>query len=265
MKPTTPLQSIVDPFVKGIGGELISELVGNGSPPLNADYLFRRHNVIAELKTLQADSFGESFRRKLGDRAGDWYRDGHLIAYGTARIDSNRLAPECQRDILDVLAGPLQNNVFGKANSQIKSTKDILNMPSAKGLLWVASDGNEDLQPNVVCFLLARILQKKHQNGEPLYSSIHAAAYFTPRMPVQIPQFKQQPAMLWSNSFRQPDDQQMAACLNDLGASWPRYMAWAQGITVQEVDGEPAWAEDVRFLGVAPQMPKIRVNYRARS
>lgn len=70
MKRTMPLQSIVDPFVKGIGGELISELVGNDSPPSSADYLFRRHNVIAELKTLQTESFGDPFRRKLGDRMG---------------------------------------------------------------------------------------------------------------------------------------------------------------------------------------------------
>src|ERR1035438_8196750 len=92
MKPTTPLESIVDPFVKGIGGELISELVGNNNPPSSADYLFRRHNVIAEMKTLQADSFGGPFCRKLGGWMGDWHRDGRLRVYGTTRIDSKSLS-----------------------------------------------------------------------------------------------------------------------------------------------------------------------------
>jgi hypothetical protein len=92
MKRTTPLQSIVDPFVKGIGGELISELVGNDSPPSSADYLFRRHNVIAELKTLQTESFGAPFRRKLGDRMGDWHRDGRLrvLAQPESRANASR-------------------------------------------------------------------------------------------------------------------------------------------------------------------------------
>ena len=256
MKRTTPLQSIVDPFVKGIGGELISELVGNDSPPSSADYLFRRHNVIAELKTLQTESFGDPFRRKLGDRMGDWHRDGRLRVFGTTRVESKRLAPECQEDIFNVMASPLQRHVVGDANRQIKSTKEILNMPGAKGLLWVASDGNEDLQPNDVWFLLTRILQKKHKSGEPLFSNIHALAYFSPRMQVQLPQSKQ-PAIFWFSGCRQPDDQQMAACLNELYTAWPRYVARAQGIAVRHVDGTP---ENLRFLGVPPRMPRIQVD-----
>jgi len=78
MKPAIPLQSIVDPFVKGLQGELVADMVGNDNPPPSADYLFRRHNVIAELKGLEADSFGESFRKKLGDRAAVWQRKCQL-------------------------------------------------------------------------------------------------------------------------------------------------------------------------------------------
>ena len=66
------LQSIIDPFVKGVGGELVCDLVGNSNPPSSADYLFRRYNVIAELKSLQGDGFVESFSRKIGDLMGKW-------------------------------------------------------------------------------------------------------------------------------------------------------------------------------------------------
>jgi hypothetical protein len=34
------LESIVDPFVKRVGGERISEIVGNVNPPSSADYCF---------------------------------------------------------------------------------------------------------------------------------------------------------------------------------------------------------------------------------
>jgi hypothetical protein len=39
----------------------------------NADYAFRTHNAIAELKALETDSFGESFRQRLGDLMADWH------------------------------------------------------------------------------------------------------------------------------------------------------------------------------------------------
>src|SRR5271163_4769952 len=41
-----------------------------------------------------------------------------------------------------------------------------------------------------------------------------------PRMQVQMPQSKQ-PAIFWFSGCRQPDDQQMAACLNELYTAWP--------------------------------------------
>jgi hypothetical protein len=47
MKPAIPLQPIIDPFVKGFQAELVADMVGNNNPPPSADYLFRRHNVIA--------------------------------------------------------------------------------------------------------------------------------------------------------------------------------------------------------------------------
>jgi hypothetical protein len=259
MKPTTLLQSIVDPFVKCIGGELISELVGNNNPPSSADYLFRHHNVIAELKALQADSFGDPFCRKLGDRMANWHRDGRLMVYGTARIDSKRLMPECQNEMFDVMAEPLQKHVVNAANTQIESTKKVLNMPDAKGFLWVASDGNADLQPDAVWFLLNRILQKKHENGVPRFSNIHGLAYFSPRMLVERPQSKQ-PTLFWFSGSRQPQDQQMASCLNDLCGAWPQYVSLAQGVPVRLVDGKTVSPDSLRFRGVSPRMPEIQVS-----
>jgi hypothetical protein len=265
MKPATPLQSIVDPFVRGIGGELVSdlqELVGNNEPPPNADYLFRRHNVIAELKTLQANSFGDPFCKKFGDRLGVWHKSGRLIVYGTTRVDTDKLSPDCQREILDLMAAPLERQVFSDANKQIRSTKKFLNLPEAKGLLWVASDGNEDLQPNVVWYLLTRIIQKKKQNGEPLYSNIDGLAYFAPRMLVKMPN-SDKPAQIWLSGTRQPGDQTLNACLNELSKAWPRYVSRAQGSVVEEIDGNTSAPppQGINFLGVTPRMPRVEVNY----
>src|ERR1035438_7314563 len=136
--------------------------------------------------------------------------------------------------------------------------------PPTRGLLWVASDGNLDLQPDAVWFLLTRILQKKRENGTPYYSNIHGLAYFSPRMLVEMPQSKQ-PALFWFNGSRQADDQQMAACLNELCTAWPQHVAREQRIVVRQVDGKTVSPENLRFLGVPPRMPKIQVSDPCRA
>ena len=262
MKPKQSLQSIVDPFVKGIGGELVSELIGNNNPPSSADYLFRDHNVIAELKALENDSFGEPYRAKLGNLIADWHRRGLLLVYGTQRINIRQLSPVCQKEWLDVIGRPLQKNVLAAANSQIRKTKELLKLPSAKGLLWVASDGNEDLQPNDVWIMMCRLLQKTREGGTPQHSNIHALAYFSPRMLVELPDSRR-PAQFWFSGARQPDDQEMLAFLQLLSDAWPKYVARAQGTEVERVGRKATPAElleSLRFFGVPPRMLRIRMK-----
>jgi hypothetical protein len=55
MRPQAlPMEETFDAFVEHFGGVKISSLIkSKSSMPLNADYLFKDHNVIAELKTLE--------------------------------------------------------------------------------------------------------------------------------------------------------------------------------------------------------------------
>lgn len=171
MRPIQPLQSIVDPFVTGSGGEVVEGLLGkNPKLPRNADYLFREDQVIAELKALENDSFGEPFRKKMSDLMASWMARRLLLVFGTTRVDLRRLPPVCQEEALRVMGKPLQDKVLATANQQIRETKKLLNMPKAKGLLMVASDGNRDLLPNDVWFFLTRLLQKTHEDGSPQFS-----------------------------------------------------------------------------------------------
>ena len=255
MSEQRTLESIVETFVKRVGGERISEIVGNNNPQSSADYLFQRHGVIAELKSLQAGTFVESFQRRLTNLMNRWQREGKLIVFGTTRIDSNRLSPQCQEEMFSVMAESLQKHVVSAANAQIKSTKKLLNLPSARGVLWVASDGNEFLQPNIVWYLLHRILKKKKANGDPAYSSIHGLAYFSPRMLGQFPGVPE-PALIWFSGYRQRDPQ-LQACLDELSTEWPKYVAWAQGIFIRNATGT---VEDVRFLGSKEKLMKIRLD-----
>lgn len=259
MKTLPPLQDVIDPFVTSVGGELIRELVGNNNPPLNADYLFREHNVIAELKTLRNDSFGGPFRKKVGDLMGRWHRQGRHRLYGMRTIQTRELPEDYQQEIFDLLAKPLQNHIVRGANDQIRSTKNALAMTAAKGLLWIASDGNTDLPPNVVWYLLTRILQKK-QDGRHSYSNINGLAYFNPRMPAHVPSMDR-PAFFWFSGSRPKDDQQMGACLDRLFHAWFTYLESSYGIVIRQMGTESVSPQDVGFWGVPPNVPLIHVNY----
>jgi len=249
------LESIVDPFVIRVGGQRVSEIVGNQNPKKNADYLFRRHQVIAELKSLQAGSFEESFQRKLTSLMTRWQEQRKLIVFGRTMVSSSRLPPECRDEMFAAMSESLQKHVVAAANAQIKSTKELLDLPEARGLLWVASDGNEFLQPNVVWYLLHRILQKKKPDGSPAYSSIHGLAYFSPRMLAKIPGI-QMPVILWLTGYRQRDSQ-VEACLKELSDEWPRYVSWAQGVRIEEGMGK---LDDMRFLDVDEKLLQIDLS-----
>jgi hypothetical protein len=257
----TPLQTIIDPFVRRMNGKLISDLMPRNCAPPNADYLFSGAGVIAELKTLRSESFGPAFCQRMGQLAGNWHNSGRLFIYGTSRIDSGQLSRACQEEIFEILAPPIQKHVVGDANRQIRSTKRYLNLPDAKGLLWVASDGNFDLHPHLVMFLLNRALQKRNKNGKPAYSNIQAVIYFNPRMPVRIPEANE-PGLLWIDLLREPDPR-LESFLEELGSAWPAYVAEAQGITVKHLDGLSASLDGLRFLGVNPRLPRIEVKYGA--
>ncbi len=251
------LQSIIDPFVKGVGGELVSDLIVSPNPPSNADYYFRRSNVIAELKSLQAGGYAASFHRKLADLTAKWHRQRRFLVFGTVQVQSSKLPEDCREEMFAAMAGSIQKHVIAKANEQIRSTKALLGKPDAKGLLWVASDGNSDFQPEVVWYLLNRVLQKKKESGDLAYSSIDGVAYFNPRMPAVIAN-QPAPALFWfSRPRRLEDDQSLKDCLSLLSSNWPKYVTWAQGTPVHDITGAPA---DLRFPG-ADKLPRIEPNY----
>jgi hypothetical protein len=131
-------------------------------------------------------------------------------------------------------------------------------MPNAKGLLWVASDGNIDLQPDVVWFLLKRILQKKKQGGDPQYSNLQALVYFSPRMPVETP-LSNKPTLFWFSGSRQTDDHEMQAFLKMLCDAWWQYAGVEEKVAVSEGSALPD--ENFRFWGTKRRMPTIQVQF----
>jgi len=178
------VESVFDDFVGGFGGERVDGLITQPNPPKNADYLFREHNVIAELKCLTKDSFGPDYHRKMKELTDEWLRRRWIVVFGNVNLDLRKLPPVCQEQWLRVIEKPLRKTTVEAANKQIRDTKKSLDIPRAKGLLLLASDGNQSLQPYDVLYFINRTFQKRTAAGDSQFSSIHGVCYFSLNMQV---------------------------------------------------------------------------------
>jgi hypothetical protein len=250
-------------FVRALGGERVESLIDSKNPPANADYFFRSQNVVVELKALERETFGENHRQKTAELFADWHRRGLLVVHGTARIDMARLSPVCQKEWLNLLGRPIQKNVLGKANEQIRETKQLLNVPDAKAVLLVASDGNIDLTPHTVHYLLSRLLMKKHPDGRKQYSQIDGIACLSGRTLVQVSE-EGRPAMVWISGPRRTDDTAITEFLSHLALAWHQYVAQITARPLEHLDVKPDQIKDLRFAGFTPPLPRINVAERLK-
>jgi hypothetical protein len=140
--------------IRSAGGELVSDLLPAGpNLPNNADYLFREYNVIAELKRLEKDrDESAEFREKRNQLYRTWMDQGKVPpppAIGTVRIELRNLPLDCALEFISLYREPIRNRISG-TNKQIKSTKRLLNMEDAVGLLIFVHDGDYSITPETV-------------------------------------------------------------------------------------------------------------------
>lgn len=214
-----PVEKYFDEFVKGFGGEKISDELSKRPEfkqglPDNADYFFRSDGVIAELKCLEEDTYSvEEFRDMLKDLYEEWNRNGLIneMRFGTTFFQTKDLPFECQLEI-EKLVNKRLRKVIIKANKQIKLTKELLKTPDAKGVLLLASDGNYFLQPNHVLGYAGRILKSR-------FSSINSLIYFTVNMAVESPNTDRD-ALMWVEGHRDNIERVDSHFLNRLCKGW---------------------------------------------
>jgi hypothetical protein len=162
--------------------------------PRNADFVFQGFNVIGELKRLEKDQ-GEDkgMVAKIQLAYDRWVAQGKIqpIVGPSRRIKLNprNLPLDCARELISLYREPIAHRIK-PANKQIKSTKIVLGMESAIGVLFLAQDGDYSVGPADVLSLVARVL-----NGDN-YGSIDEVIYFNARPAVR--RSDQSENMLWA-------------------------------------------------------------------
>lgn len=192
-------------FIVQAGGELVAPLITRQGVK-NADFLFREHRVVAELKILETEFLeNENIAAK--------------VTQAFAAQEADKSYP-LERELERIFKAPLQR-IINKANRQIKETKRELGLTGWRGVLIVVNDGFRGLPPGQVMGLCASIL-----NGKS-YSSCDAFIYQTNHL-VELPD-DPYAVFLWAPLYHPKADEDLSDFVNDLGRAWRRYAEAVDG------------------------------------
>jgi hypothetical protein len=190
-------------FVQCAGGELVAPLIARQGVK-NADFLFRRARVVAELKILETEFLDtENIRKKVAD----------CFALH-ASVDPNARGAPLRRQLVSILRAPLQR-IIKKANRQIKETKQELGLVGWRGITIIVNDGFRGLPPGLVMGLCANVLA-----GER-YSSSDAMIYQTNHY-VELPD-NPYAVLLWAPLYDDKAGDDLVDFVNDLGRKWRQF------------------------------------------
>jgi hypothetical protein len=247
MPPTEmSVEQLFNRFVLESEGQLVSSIVTTSNLPPNADYYFQESAVIGELKCLQQDSFDEVYKTKMQKLADDWMKRRLLVVFGTAQISLKHLHPICQMEWMDLIGIPLQNTLIKYANRQIRETKKLLNVPEARGILFISSDGNSSLQPYELMYFLDRVLKKKKEDGIRQYSNIDGFVYFSWSMPGRVPNIPM-PIQFWIGGARDPNDTKTQEFIDKLERRWYEFQCKATGQNVPRLVQKSNFLKEIKI------------------
>jgi hypothetical protein len=228
-------------FVRFFGGEVVEDSHGTSLPFSNADYIFKDQNVIGELKRLVDNkSKDEDIQAKIQAKFDAWMRDGTIDPiYGRVSISSHTLPERCQRELIDIFKPALQKRIL-KANKQIRETASSFGMPDAKGLLFIANDGNYALEADAAVYLIHRILGND-------CSSINSVVYFTVNMTASSP-VTEKYVFVWVHTSRkkiiEPVDHQFVMSLFD---AWRSHLERMRNEPIEKILAKQGDLESIRY------------------
>ncbi len=209
------IEPAFDSFVRSFGGVVLSDKIGVNPTFENADYVFPDQEIVAELKCLKVNKLNDpTYMGKIADLWQRWRNSGFVTGDTPETILLNELPPQCASELVSVTSRPLKR-VIEKANRQIRETKATLNLPSYKGLLLLANDGNFALPPNTLHQLVGEVLTDS-------YTSINCFVLFSVNMIAQVPKVEF-PCRVWMPNFRSESESIPSDVMGSIRDGWHEF------------------------------------------
>ena len=217
-----------DFFVHEFGGTAVRELVGASPLFSNADYIFEKYHVIAELKCLEENKIADP---EFIDKVSSIYREAlqkggtKAIVFGTCMLTSENFTPEYQQRLIKLYEKPVQRSIK-KANQQIRETKEYLGKNAYDGVLLLINSGNFALDPAHVVQLIDRLLSRE------FYSSINYAIFITVNLKAEHPS-SDGDYMVWVTFYkRETGNENFKQFEEALRKSWQKHLEYTLGMQI---------------------------------
>lgn len=231
-----PVEQTWQEFVLWTGGDVVSWLLPEPRKFENADFMFRKVGVLAELKEIRTEfSKSEAFRnryKELMDRILTEDPNWKPILFGGTGKYPAWFGSEFVR-----LFRPPISRVLKKANRQLRDTKKHFGIHSATGVLVLANDGFTAIGPELVRALAAQLLVHS-------YSSIDCLVYITVNRYVEL-QGSDIPRLMWAPTYSDRAPDSFVAFIDELGCKWFDFLEGKIGPFTAR-DTEPADSSSFR-------------------
>ncbi|MBZ0202878.1 MAG: hypothetical protein K8I03_07670 [Ignavibacteria bacterium] len=209
-----------DIFVKDYGGKLISDIIDSPPSFKNADYIFERDGVVAELKCLKKNIFEDkNYIYKLNQLITKWYLKGWMSNFDVSKwsLGNQNLTDKCLNDFIR-LAKPLLEDSLRKANKQLKETIENLELNEYEGIVVIVNDGNYGIENMFFHRLIGNILNLPKFKD----SCVDGYIYTTVNMPT-LNLSGSIDAGVWAPAYRGEDKTKLRTFVDKLGDAWLKY------------------------------------------
>jgi len=177
--PPISVESEFDKFVEQFGGQKISSLLSSKAlMPLNADYIFSSHNVVAELKTLSGLFSGETGFESLKQAFID--AGSNADQFAAFLRGSDQLPARAQDLVRSRIRRGLEKRIRA-ARKQLKKSKEMFGDKDTKSLILIASDQPPIFGHHVMITTLAVVMGDNYRDE---YTD--GVIYMNPNVPTKI-------------------------------------------------------------------------------
>lgn len=216
---------------------------------LNADFIFKADQVVAELKCLEKDA-GNS-----AELARRFFASAKHFGHSNQEIESfiyrqKEIPERVKMRFSGMMRRPI-TEACKKAIKQIKVTKSLVAMPDARGLILIANDNNYGLSPHEMMMTISDCINRYGRGV------VDVAVYFTPNVYHDDNSGDGLAKNLWSPTYNIAEDEEPSVGLpefiNAIGRAWGDYQdnLGDPAISRKETDdvGIMRVAEPIRALG----------------
>jgi hypothetical protein len=198
-------------FVENYGGEVCDRTPQQTSGKI-ADYVFRKQNVVAELKCLETDPYHglAGGKRLWQDLRNAGMNENEIVQWARGR---GRLSEKAVWHLATVFRKRIEK-ITRKAEKQVAATKLSYEMPTASGLILIANDNNYLFSYPQKHQLISDVFARHFNN-----SCIKGFVFFTPNVPVRIPNSLRE-WHPWTTAYSSTATDDFVAFVDDLGHQW---------------------------------------------